>query len=231
MIGASSPAGTRRRPAARARRGPAGGQTRPRPFGERESSTIERTFGGLDLALAGAAIAIIAFSAYTRGVTTKEDIPGDPYYYVIRQAIYAVVGIALMLTLARIDYTRFRELRVGLYTGMIATIVLVLALGEATRGSRRWIELPFFTFQPSELGKLLLIVTLAAFALERARHGGEARRTVKLLALGVIPGLIVFLAPDLGSGLVYGVITLAVLFIATQVWAQRAQARLARATP
>ncbi len=79
-----------------------------------------------------------------------------------------------MLTLARIDYSRFRELRVGLYTAMIATIVLVLALGEATRGSRRWIELPFFTFQPSELGKLLLIVTLAAFALERARHGTEA---------------------------------------------------------
>ena len=83
-----------------------------------------------------------------------------------------------MLTLARIDYSRFRELRVGLYTAMIGSIVLVLALGEATRGSRRWIELPFFTFQPSELGKLLLILTLAAFALERARRtseGGERR--------------------------------------------------------
>ena len=79
-----------------------------------------------------------------------------------------------MLALARIDYSRFRELRVGLYTAMISTIVLVLALGEATRGSRRWIELPFFTFQPSELGKLLLILALAAFALDRARHGSEA---------------------------------------------------------
>jgi rod shape determining protein RodA len=218
MIGVPSRTTRPRRPATPRRRTLAGGQAHPRPFGEREAGTLERAFGGLDLALAGAAIAIIAFSAYTLGVTTREDIPGDPYFYVIRQAIYAVVGIALMLTLARIDYSRFRELRVGLYTAMIASIVLVLALGEATRGSRRWIELPFFTFQPSELGKLLLILALAAFALERARHTSEGRRTAKLLALGLVPGVIVFLAPDLGSGLVYGVITLAVLFIGGISW-------------
>ncbi len=218
MIGAPSRTTTPRRPPARRRGSLAGGQAQPQPFGERETSTLERAFGSLDLALAGAAIAIIAFSAYTLGVTTQEDIPGDPYFYVIRQAIYAVVGIALMLTLARIDYSRFRELRVGLYTAMIASIVLVLALGEATRGSRRWIELPFFTFQPSELGKLLLILTLAAFALERARHTSEGRRTAKLLVLGLVPGMIVFLAPDLGSGLVYGVITLAVLFVGGISW-------------
>ncbi|MGI9019359.1 MAG: rod shape-determining protein RodA [Solirubrobacterales bacterium] len=217
MIGAPIPAPTRRRPAARRGR-PAGGQAHPRPFPNRDAGTLEKAIGGLDFALAGAAIAIIAFSAYTLGLTTREDIPGDPYFYVIRQAIYAVVGIALMLTLARIDYSRFRELRVGLYTAMVATIVLVLALGEATRGSRRWIELPFFTFQPSEPGKLLLIVTLAAFVLERARNRSEGRRTAKLLALGIAPGVIVFLAPDLGSGLVYGVITLAVLFVAGIPW-------------
>ena len=61
------------------------GQTRPRPFGERDRP-IERTIGGLDLALAGAAIALIAFSVFTLGVTTQDDIAGDPYYYVIRQA-------------------------------------------------------------------------------------------------------------------------------------------------
>ena len=105
-------------------------------------------------------------------------MPGNPYYYVVRQSIYAVVGIALMFAVARIDYSRFRELRVGIYTAMIASILLVLLLGEATRGSRRWIELPFFTFQPSELGKVLLIVTLAAFVLDRARDGirGPAHR-------------------------------------------------------
>ena len=215
MIGA--PARPDRR-APRRSRPLAGGQAHPRPFEERESGLFERSFLGLDLVLLAAAIGIIAFSAYTLGVTTKEDVAGDPYFYVIRQCIYGVIGVALMFTLARVDYSRFRELRVGLYTAMIAGIVLVLALGEATRGSRRWIELPFFTFQPSELGKLLLILTVAAFALERVRRSSEAQRTAKLMLMGVVPGLIVFLAPDLGSGLVYGVITLAVLFVAGVSW-------------
>ena len=65
------------------------------------------------------AIALIAFSIYTLGVATSEDVPGNPYYYVVRQSIYAVVGIALMFAVARIDYSRFRELRVGIYTAMI----------------------------------------------------------------------------------------------------------------
>ena len=193
---------------------------RPRPAFERPRTTlIERAgFARLDPILLFAGIALIAFSIYTLGVATSEDVPGNPYYYVVRQSIYAVVGIALMLAVARIDYSRFRELRVGIYTAMIGLIVLVLMLGEATRGSRRWIELPFFTFQPSELGKVLLVITLAAFVIDRARRVSERQRTVRLLALGLFPAALVFLQPDLGTALVYGVITLAVLFIAGVRW-------------
>ena len=147
---------------------------RPRTeaFERPRANLFERAgFGRLDPLLLFAGIALIAFSIYTLGVATSEDVPGNPYYYVVRQSIYAVVGIALMFAVARIDYSRFRELRVGIYTAMIASILLVFLFAEATRGSHRWIELPFFTFQPSELGKVLLVVTLAAFVLDRARHG------------------------------------------------------------
>ena len=72
-----------------------------------------------------------------------------------------------MLVLASIDYSRFRELRVGLYAAMIGLILLVLGVAGATRGSRRWIELPFFRFQPSELGKVLLVLALSAFIIDR----------------------------------------------------------------
>ena len=128
---------------------------RPQTFDRRpRASLFERAgFNSLDPWLLFAGIALIAFSIYTLGVATSEDVPGNPYYYVVRQSIYAVVGIALMFGMARLDYSRFRELRVGIYTAMIGMIILVLMLGEATRGSRRWIELPFFTFQPSELGQ------------------------------------------------------------------------------
>jgi rod shape determining protein RodA len=191
----------------------------PAPFERSRETLIERSgFARLDPLLLVAGIALIAFSIYTLGVATSEDVPGNPYYYVIRQSIYAVVGIALMFAVARVDYSRFRELRVGIYTGMIGLIILVLVLGEATRGSRRWIELPFFTFQPSELGKVLLVVTLAAFVIDRSRRVSDVRRTVRLLALGMFPAALVFLQPDLGTALVYGVITLAVLFVAGVPW-------------
>ena len=191
----------------------------PAPFDRTRESLIERSgFGRLDPMLLVAGIAVIAFSVYTLGVATSEDVPGNPYYYVIRQSIYAVVGIALMLAVARIDYSRFRELRVGIYTAMIASILLVFVFAEATRGSHRWIELPFFTFQPSELGKVLLIVTLSAFVIDRSRRMSEVQRTVRILALGLFPAALVFLQPDLGTALVYGVITLAVLFVAGVRW-------------
>ena len=107
-----------------------------------------------------------------------------------------------MLAIARIDYSRFRELRVGLYTAMVSSIVLVLVLGSAARGSRRWIEFPFFTFQPSELAKLLLIAALAGFAIDRMRRTSERQRTARLLLLGLVPAAIVFVQPDLGTALV-----------------------------
>src|SRR3954447_25429728 len=188
----------------------------PRPFeGQHRASPAER--GGvlaMDPLLFLAAIGLIGFSLFTLAAATGQDIPHDPHFYVIRQAIYAVIGIALMLALARVDYSRFRELRVGLYTAMMSTIILVLLLGEATRGSRRWIELPFFTFQPSELGKIMLIVTLAAFVIDRSRRMSDVQRTLRVLVLGLFPAALVFLQPDLGTALVYAVITLSVLFIA-----------------
>ncbi len=95
----------------------------------------------------------------------------------------------------------------------------VLILATATRGAQRWIELPFFTFQPSEIGKLLLVLALAGFAIDRVRrYESEWRRTVRLLLLGGFPMALILLQPDLDTALVYGVITLTVMFLAGIDW-------------
>jgi rod shape determining protein RodA len=172
-------------------------------------------FDGILLA---SAIGLIAFSVFTLASATGNDVEGQPLYYVIRQSAYGLLGIALMFAVARIDYSRFREIRVGLYSLMIATISLVLVFGAAARGSRRWIELPYFRFQPSELAKVLLVAALAAFVIERHRRGSDARQTVRMLALGLAAAALVFLQPDLGTGAVLVVITLAVLFLAGVPW-------------
>ena len=192
----------------------------PRPFDERRSGGAADRIGilRLDPLLVLASLGLIGFSLFTLKAVTGGDVPHDPYFYVVRQATYAVIGVALMLAIARVDYSRFRELRVGLYTAMIGSIILVLMLGQATRGSRRWIQLPFFTFQPSELGKVLLIAALAGFAIDRARRVTERQRTARLLLMGFVPALIVFLQPDLGTAITYVVITLAILFVVGVRW-------------
>jgi rod shape determining protein RodA len=161
---------------------------------------------------------LIAFSCFTLAQATRDEIPGDPLYFVLRQMVYALIGVALMFAVSRVDYSRFRELRVGIYSAMIASICLVLMFGAAARGSRRWIELPYFRFQPSELAKLLLIVALAAFVIERVRRGTGWRSTARMLAIGLGPAALVFVQPDLGTGIVLVVITLTILFLAGVPW-------------
>jgi rod shape determining protein RodA len=165
-----------------------------------------------------AAVGLMICGVYAVGKATADDIPGDPRHYVYRQVAYGVVGIVLMLLLSRFDYSRIREWKTGLYTLLIGSILLVLALGGATRGSKRWIEFPFFRFQPSELGKILLILALAGFLVDRIRRLNERETTSRIMLLALIPSMLVVVQPDIGTGMVYIVVAFAVLFVAGTKW-------------
>lgn len=165
-----------------------------------------------------ATVCLMAASIYTVGTATQDDFPGDPNYYTYRQAAYMGVGFVLMLLITRFDYSRLREWKLGVYTFLIASILLVYAFGFSARGSQRAIEFPFFNFQASELGKLLLIVALAAFMVDRIRKLTDRETTSRMVLLAVVPAMLVIGQPDLGSGLVYIAILAAVLFIAGTPW-------------
>jgi rod shape determining protein RodA len=172
----------------------------------------------IDPLLLAAVLGLTLCSLYTIATATQDDVPGSPDYFVYRQAAYAAVGICLMLLISRIDYSRLRELRAGLYTLLIASIVVVLALGSVSRGSRRAIELPFFEIQTSELGKVLLILTLSAVLVDRVRRIGDRETTSRAMLLALVPAMLVIAQPDLGSGLVYVSIALVTLFVAGTKW-------------
>jgi rod shape determining protein RodA len=175
-------------------------------------------FVRIDMLLLFAAVALIACSVYVIGSATRGDIPGDPNFYVYRQAAYGAVGLVLMLVLSRVDYSRFREWRAGLYVFMIAAILVVFAAGTAARGSRRAIDIGFFQLQTSELGKVLLILCLSAFMVDRIRRLGDRETTSRIVLLALVPAMLVIAQPDLGSGLVYIAIVTAVLFVAGTKW-------------
>jgi rod shape determining protein RodA len=172
----------------------------------------------IDGVMLGAAVGLIAFSVFTLATSTREEIAGRPLYFVERQTLYALLGIALMVGLSRFDYTRLRDLRLTIYTAMVGSMALVFLVGTAVRGSTRWIDLPFFQFEPSELAKVLLCVSLAAYVFERVRRPFGLGQTVKLLALGLAPAALVFLQPDLGTGIVLAAIAVTILFVAGIPW-------------
>jgi rod shape determining protein RodA len=190
----------------------------PEPFAVRPGIAERLGLPYMDATLALAALALVAFSVFVLSQATLHDVPGNPHYFVDRQSIYAVLGLAGMYALSRIDYSRFRELRIGIYTFLCLSVALVFVFGFAARGSRRAFELPFFSFQPSELGKLLLVLALAGFVIDGARRGSARQRTVRYLCLGFAPAALVFMQPDLGTALVLGVITLAVMYVGGVRW-------------
>lgn len=172
----------------------------------------------LDLALLVAVVGLAVCSIVTLSGATSKLVPGQPNYYVDRQAVYLIAGTLLMLALSRVDYGRLRVLKNVIYGSLILSILAVLAIGHSARGSQRAIGLSFFSFQASEIGKDLLIVALSAFVVSRARRLAERDTTVQVMLAALVPAIFVIIQPDLGSGMVYLVIAFTLLFIAGTSW-------------
>ncbi len=167
-----------------------------------------------DPVLVFAALGLGVCSLVAIGHATRTDIPGDPNYFVTRQGIYFAVGLLMAAVLARMDYSRLREMTWGLYGFLIVGILAVFVVGSVAKGAQRSIQLPFFSFQASELGKVLMCVVLAGFLTGRARRLGDRDTTARTMLLALVPAGLVIVQPDLGSGLVYIAIVLACLFVA-----------------
>jgi rod shape determining protein RodA len=170
------------------------------------------------LLLLGAA-GLVACSLITLKGATRNTVHGHPLYYVERQAIYVGIGVLIALLLSRIDYTRLREYKYGFYGLLIALNIVVFGM-PVVRGAHRWIPLPFFQVQSSEFGKVLLIVSLAAFAVDRMRRLHERRTTARIMLFALLPALIVIPQPDLGTGLVYLAVAFMMLVFAGTPWKQ-----------
>jgi rod shape determining protein RodA len=184
-----------------------------------DTVVVRRSRAWPDPLLLLGALGLIACSLVTLKGATRHANPGHPMFYVERQAIFAGVGLFVALLLSRVDYSRLREYKYGLFALMIGLNLVVYGMPPVL-GARRWIPLPFLEFQSSEFGKLLLIVALAAFAVDRSRRLHERRTTARIMLLALLPALIVIPQPDLGTGMVYVAVGFSVLFFAGTSWKQ-----------
>lgn len=180
-----------------------------------EAAGAAGLLGRLDWTLLGATIGAVAYGIWAIGGITRHDPGGSAEP---RQLLYAAAGGVLLVIAALIDYRIYRRLWLAIYVGLCGVMGLVLLLGAATRGSKRWINIGFFTFQPSEFGKVLLAIALGGFLAANAKQIGRIDIPLKTMALAAIPIVLVFAQPDAGTALVYIAVLAAVLFVAGIRW-------------
>lgn len=134
----------------------------------------------------------------------------------VRQAVYGALGIVVMFIVASVDYRILGSLAWVMYGTAVASLVLVLVpgIGIDIAGSRRWFDLGFTTIQPSEFAKVATIFALAAFVSSRGDAMHEFGNVVVSALIVLVPMMLVFRQPDLGSSLVYAVIWLSVMTVA-----------------
>jgi rod shape determining protein RodA len=172
-----------------------------------------RLFRSFDYLLLLTVLAIVAISLVVIGSATMSDIAGDAYY-VKRQAVMFIVGFVLMLLVISIDYTQFYRFAPYLYVFNAILLLLVIFLGREGGGAQRWIDLRFFNLQPSELAKLIIIITLARHLAAREGNFDDVTSVLPAFLHVAIPMGLIFLQPDLGTALVFFAILFGMLFMA-----------------
>lgn len=128
--------------------------------------------------------------------------------FVLRQTIYGVIGLVIMLGLSRVDYRFAESFTVPFYVITLGLLGLVTILGAVAYGSQRWINLGIFPIQPSELAKFSLIVILAKLLTDKQRELHKLKWFLVAGMVAGVPTVIVFLQPDLGTAIMLGAIFL-----------------------
>lgn len=168
-----------------------------------------------DFALAATMIVIGAFGCLMVYTATRDQLQAQglsPLYFVKKQAIFMVIGVAVMAGVAAIDYRRLRDWALLIYGFTVFMLLAVYAVGHKAKGSQAWFQVGSYQMEPSEFAKIGLILALAAYcAAARGRLSG--RGLVIVLLLAGVPFALIYKQPDLGSALVLAAVLVAVLLI------------------
>ncbi|MCH7578854.1 MAG: putative lipid II flippase FtsW [Chloroflexi bacterium] len=169
---------------------------------------------GLVLGLVAVGLLIVYSASFALGLLAFN----DANYFVIRQAIWAVIGLALLLGLMRVDYRWLRSISPLLMLIAIVSLVAVLVpgLGVERGGAQRWIAIgPLPAAQPSEFAKLALIIYVAAWlsAKDTVVRSFALGFAPFVFTVGIVAGLIL-LEPDTGTAAVLILTTVTLFFIA-----------------
>ena len=173
-----------------------------------------------DLVIMMMAIALTCFGVvmvYSASSVMAANRYHDGFYFLKRQGVFAMLGFGVMIGTMQVDYHFWRRMAVPALFGCIALLVLVLVpgIGGKAGGASRWLKLPGFNLQPSEMAKLALIMYMA-YSLDRKQD------KVKNFKQGIVPYMLVLalligcmvMQPDLGGALTLVSVAMTMLFAA-----------------
>ncbi|MGH9121331.1 MAG: rod shape-determining protein RodA [Acidimicrobiales bacterium] len=170
----------------------------------------------VDAILVGAVVLISVFGALMVYTTTRSGLHAagrSPYYDVDKQLLFIGLGLVVMAVVASIDYHRLRDWAPVLYGLSTLLLLGVLVIGHKVQGSQAWFQFGPYQLEPSEVAKVTLIIALASYcATFKGRLNG--RGLLIVLALALVPFLLIYKQPDLGTALVLAVVLLAVVLLA-----------------
>ena len=154
---------------------------------------------------------VMVYSASSARAALAAD---DPAYYLKRQAVYALIGLGLLVFFSRFDFRRLRHWVPLLVVATFVLLVAVLVLGDPVNGARRWLSLGPVAVQPSEFAKFALALWVATYLARRPapESFGELLRPLGLVVGGAC--FLILLEPDLGTTIAVTIMIAAMLVIA-----------------
>jgi len=174
--------------------------------------------GEFDALLALAAVGLVAYGAlliYSGSLNNY----GEPSleaisHPVVRQSIFAALGVGAMIAVSRMDYRVLAPLSLTMYVVSLAMLVYVLFAGQTEYGSSRWISIGGTQVQPSEIAKVTTVILLAKYLSDNEERIRLPHVFLISMAIAAVPAVLVLVEPDLGSSLVFAVVWLGMVTIA-----------------
>lgn len=130
-----------------------------------------------------------------------------------KQILGVIIGLVAMVVISLIDYVWVLDFYWLIYGAAIISLGLVLVIGQTVNGAKRWINLGFTTFQPSELAKILLILFFAKFIMNHAEDINEKGTLIKYAILSAIPLGLIVVEPNLSTTIVTALVICLLIYV------------------
>ncbi|MDF2700154.1 MAG: cell division protein FtsW [Haloplasmataceae bacterium] len=153
---------------------------------------------------------------YSAGSIWAAEKYGNQYYYLIRQLVFASIGVLGMLLVSQINYQIYKKHSTKIFLGVMVLLILVLipGIGLVRGGARSWIGVGAFSIQPSEFVKIAVIIILSKYLSDFYRDMKKPKYIILLLVVIVTVFGVIMLQPDFGTGMVIVTTSVIILFVA-----------------